>query len=93
MSLHLLSAFLRTDLYLFVWKVFNTLLPGTTYLENWHIDAICHELMRIRFWREPTALDQSAAAFAEINLRLDCLRSLAIGQGSNQAHYCRELLQ
>ena len=47
MSLQLLSALLRTDLCYFVWKVFNTLLPGTTYLPNWHIDAICHELMRI----------------------------------------------
>jgi predicted phage terminase large subunit-like protein len=42
-----LSALLRTDLRYFVWKVFSTILPGTTYLSNWHIDAIVHQLMRI----------------------------------------------
>src|ERR1700746_2497581 len=42
-----LSALLRTDLRYFVWKVFSTILPSTTYLPNWHIDAIVHELMRI----------------------------------------------
>ena len=42
-----LSAMLRTDLRYFVWKVFNTVLPGTTYHPNWHIDFIVHELMRI----------------------------------------------
>jgi hypothetical protein len=43
----LLSALLRTDLRYFVRKVFSTVLPGTTYLPNWHIDAIVHQLMRI----------------------------------------------
>ena len=47
MSSQLFCALLRTDFRFFVWKVFNTLLPGTRYLPNWHIDAICHELMRI----------------------------------------------
>src|SRR3954469_11514925 len=42
-----LFALLRTDLRYFVRQVFNTLLPNTPYLPNWHIDAICHELMRI----------------------------------------------
>ena len=42
-----LSALLRTDLRYFVRKVFNTVLPGTPYLPNWHIDAIVHELIRI----------------------------------------------
>jgi predicted phage terminase large subunit-like protein len=42
-----LSALLRTDLRYFVRKVFNTVLPSTTYFPNWHIDAIVHELMRI----------------------------------------------
>ena len=38
-----LPALLRTDLRYFVWKVFSTVLPGTTYLPNWHIDAIVHQ--------------------------------------------------
>src|SRR5258708_5151692 len=42
-----LSALLRTELRYFIRKVFNTVLPGTTYLPNWHIDALVHELMRI----------------------------------------------
>ena len=42
-----LSALLRTDLRYFIRKVFNTVLPGTPYLPNWHIDAIVHELIRI----------------------------------------------
>jgi predicted phage terminase large subunit-like protein len=43
----LLAALLRTDLRYFVWKVFQTVLPGTTYLPNWHIDAIVYQLMRM----------------------------------------------
>jgi predicted phage terminase large subunit-like protein len=43
----LLAALLRTDLRYFVRKVFNTILPGTTYLPNWHIDAIVYQLMRL----------------------------------------------
>src|SRR4051794_13843658 len=43
----LLAALLRTDLRYFVQKVFNTVLPGTVYLPNWHIDAIVYELMRV----------------------------------------------
>jgi hypothetical protein len=42
-----LTALLRTDLRYFVQKVFNTILPGTAYLANWHIDAIVYQLMRI----------------------------------------------
>lgn len=42
-----LAALLRTDLNYFTWKVFETVLPGTPYLPNWHLDAIVHRLMRI----------------------------------------------
>jgi hypothetical protein len=42
-----LSALLRTDLRYFVWKVFQTILPSTAYLSNWHIDAIVYQLTRI----------------------------------------------
>jgi len=42
-----LSALLRSDLHSFVRKVFKTVLPGSTYLPNWHIDAIVYQLMRV----------------------------------------------
>lgn len=42
-----LAALLRTDLRYFIQKVFNTILPGTAYIPNWHIDAIVYQLMRI----------------------------------------------
>jgi predicted phage terminase large subunit-like protein len=42
-----LAALLRSDLRFFVQKSFQTILPGTPYLPNWHIDAIVHQLMRI----------------------------------------------
>jgi predicted phage terminase large subunit-like protein len=42
-----LRALLRTELKYFIWKVFETVLPGTPYLQNWHIDAIVHQLMRV----------------------------------------------
>src|SRR5262245_29804803 len=41
------SALLRSDLRSFVWKSFQTILPGTPYLPNWHVDAIVHQLMRV----------------------------------------------
>src|SRR6266704_5185859 len=42
-----LAALLRSDPRYFVWKSFQTILPGTPYLPNWHIDAIVHQLMRV----------------------------------------------
>jgi predicted phage terminase large subunit-like protein len=42
-----LGALLRSDLRFFVWKSFQTILPGTPYLPNWHVDAIVHQLMRV----------------------------------------------
>src|ERR1700730_4858112 len=42
-----LAALLRSDLRFFVWKSFQTILPGTAYLPNWHVDAIVHHLMRV----------------------------------------------
>ena len=43
-----LAALLRSDLRSFVWKSFQTILPGTRYLPNWHIHAIVHQLMRVQ---------------------------------------------
>jgi predicted phage terminase large subunit-like protein len=39
---------LRTDLPAFVRKVFGTVSPGSRYAANWHIEAICHELEKVR---------------------------------------------
>ena len=48
MNEHLvLAALLRSDLRSFIRKSFHTVLPGTPYLPNWHIDAIAHQLMRV----------------------------------------------
>ena len=41
-----LKALLRTDLVAFVQKVFQTVSPGDTYRHNWHIEAICFELVQ-----------------------------------------------
>src|SRR5438093_5638103 len=43
-----LVAVLRSDLRYFVWKVFQTILPGTPYLPNWHVDAIVYQLLRVQ---------------------------------------------
>jgi len=43
-----LAALLRTDLRYFIQKSFQTILPGTPYLHTWHIDAIIHQLMRVK---------------------------------------------
>src|SRR5271163_4311317 len=40
-------ALLRTELAFFIRKVFATVSPGETYLHNWHVDAIAHQLMRV----------------------------------------------
>jgi predicted phage terminase large subunit-like protein len=42
------AALLRSDLRFFVRKCFQTILPGTPYLPNWHVDAIVHQLMRVQ---------------------------------------------
>jgi hypothetical protein len=43
-----LAALLRSDLRFFVWKSFQTILPGTAYLPNWHVDAIVHQLIDLK---------------------------------------------
>jgi predicted phage terminase large subunit-like protein len=43
-----LAALLRSDLGSFVRKCFVTVLPGTRYLPNWHIEAIIYQLMRVQ---------------------------------------------
>ena len=42
-----LRAILRAELPFFIRKVFATISPGETYLHNWHVDAIAHQLMRV----------------------------------------------
>ena len=43
----LLQALLRRNLRYFIEKVFATVSPGETYLHNWHIDAVAHQLTRV----------------------------------------------
>jgi hypothetical protein len=64
-----LRAILRTDLSFFTRKVFATVSPDETYLHNWHVDAITHQLMRVHSG-EGRPVDQPAAALTQINLRL-----------------------
>lgn len=44
----LFAAVLRNDFPLFVQRCFMHLNPGATYVPNWHIEAICYQLERIR---------------------------------------------
>ena len=43
-----LRALLRSDLRFFIQKVFATVSPGETYLHNWHVNAIVHQLSRVQ---------------------------------------------
>ncbi|MDD3150658.1 MAG: phage terminase large subunit [Candidatus Gastranaerophilales bacterium] len=43
----LLNSLLRADFKSFVIKVFNEVSANSKYLDNWHIDVICHELMNV----------------------------------------------
>jgi predicted phage terminase large subunit-like protein len=40
-----LDAILRNDLQGFIEKTFHTVVPGQTYLPNWHIDVVAYHLM------------------------------------------------
>ena len=42
------AAALRNDLSSFIRKSFQTILPATPYLPNWHVQAIVHQLMRVQ---------------------------------------------
>ena len=44
----LLDAVLRNDLAAFVQRCFQTVVPGQLFLPNWHVEAICYQLERIR---------------------------------------------
>jgi len=43
-----LTSVLRSELRHFIRKSFRTILPGTPYLPNWHIDAIAYQLMQVQ---------------------------------------------
>ena len=43
-TIKVLNAILRTDFHAFVQKVFETVSPNATYLDNWHIKLICSEI-------------------------------------------------
>lgn len=45
MSNQVLKAILRNDFKSFVIKVFNEVAAGSQYMDNWHIDVICDEIM------------------------------------------------
>lgn len=47
MNREMLNAILRTDFKSFVQKVFKEVSPSSEYLDNWHINLICSELMRV----------------------------------------------
>jgi predicted phage terminase large subunit-like protein len=42
------EALVRHDLAAFTQRCFQTVVPGQTYLSNWHIEAIAHQLERCR---------------------------------------------
>ena len=42
-----IDAVLRHDFVAFVHRVFQTVVPGEKFAENWHIEALAYELMRI----------------------------------------------
>jgi predicted phage terminase large subunit-like protein len=44
----MLQGLLRNDIRAFIHKVFTTLCPGQDYERSWHIDAIAHQLERVR---------------------------------------------
>lgn len=48
MNAHDFSALLRIDFGSFVWKCFNTIARDTTYVDNWHIHALAHQLMQLQ---------------------------------------------
>lgn len=43
----LLASILRQHLFFFVRKSFETLHPGQSFIDAWHLDAICHQLERV----------------------------------------------
>jgi predicted phage terminase large subunit-like protein len=47
-EVRVLSAILRTDFAYFVWKCFNTIVPGIEFCPNWHIGAIAYQLTRVQ---------------------------------------------
>jgi predicted phage terminase large subunit-like protein len=44
----LINAVLRSDFKRFLYRCMLTLNPGADFLPNWHIDAIAHQLQRVR---------------------------------------------
>lgn len=47
-ELEMIRALLHNNLPAFTQRCFQTVVPGQMYLPNWHIEAICYQLERIR---------------------------------------------
>lgn len=43
----------RTCLYAFLWKAFEVLHPGETFIPTWHVEALCHALEEMAHGRCP----------------------------------------
>jgi hypothetical protein len=74
-----LDAGLRDRLHLFVQKSCTTLNPGTPFEPNWHIEAMCHQLERVRRGEVQRLFDHCSAAIPEVDLRVSGLRRLLLG--------------
>jgi predicted phage terminase large subunit-like protein len=47
-ELTLIKALMRKDLTAFTHRCFQTIVPGQSFLHNWHVQAITHQLERVR---------------------------------------------
>jgi hypothetical protein len=87
------AALLRRELRFFVRNCFHTILPGTVYLPNWHVDAIVHHLMhvhagdirRLLINQPPRSLKSITVSVAYVAWRLghDPTRKIVVASYSN----------
>jgi predicted phage terminase large subunit-like protein len=90
---NVLNAILRTNFLLFIQKVFNTVVPGTPYLDNWHIAAIAYHvecclrgiIKRLIITLPPRSMKSIAASVA--------LPAYALGQDPTRRIICASYAQ
>ena len=91
MSKGLLKAILRSDFTAFVQKVFLEVSPNAHYLDNWHIDLICHELEALLAGKNPRLIVNIPPRYIEVHYLFHCVSCVYFRKKSESHNYSRQL--
>ena len=85
-DVRLLNAICRTDLVSFTRRCFHLLAPGTTFLMNWHIEAMAYVLEQVRLGKKKRVIINVPPRIVEINHNFRRVSSICAGPRSDKTY-------